>query len=93
MGPELYEWAAQALEERGVRAIRLIQGVLGLTRKHPRERLCSVAEQATTHRLFRYRDLKRLAELAAERASTRRTLIATHPSIRSMDQYRLGEFE
>jgi transposase len=93
VGPELHEWAQQALEERGVRAIRLIQGVLGLTRTHPRERLCSVAEQATTRRLFRYRDLKRLAELAAERTSTKSTLIATHPSIRSMDQYCLGEFE
>ncbi len=93
VGPQLHEWAEQALEERGVRAIRLIQGVLGLTRTHPRERLCAVAQQATTHRLFRYRDLRRLAELAAARTPTGPALIADHPSIRSMDHYRLEEFE
>jgi hypothetical protein len=38
VGPALQQWADAALAARGVRAIRLIQGVLGLTRRHPRER-------------------------------------------------------
>ena len=38
-GPVLQQWADAALAARGVRAIRLIQGVLGLTRRHPRERV------------------------------------------------------
>src|SRR6516225_6642937 len=37
VGPPLHQWAEAALAERGVRAIRVIQGVLGLTRKYPRE--------------------------------------------------------
>jgi transposase len=92
VGDALKRWADEALEERGVRAIRLIQGVLRLTREHPRERLLQVAEIATTNRLFRYRDIKRLAEHAAER-TTPRQLTVTHDAIRSMDAYRLEDDE
>jgi hypothetical protein len=37
VGPALTQWADAALAASGVRAIRLIQGVLGLTRKLARE--------------------------------------------------------
>jgi hypothetical protein len=59
-GSPLREWAESALEERGVRALRLIQGVLGLTHLHPRERVLAAAQTPTVHRLFRYKDLQRL---------------------------------
>jgi hypothetical protein len=45
-------WAEAAVEDRGVCALRLIQGVLGLTRQHPRERVPAAARTATVHRLF-----------------------------------------
>ena len=35
----LKQWGDAALAARGVRAIRLIQSVLSLTQKHPRERV------------------------------------------------------
>jgi hypothetical protein len=90
VGEALRTWADDALDERGVRAIRLIQGVLRLTREHPRERLVAVAEIATTNRIFRYRDIKRLAEHAASRAAPRQ-LTVTDEVIRSMDDYRLED--
>lgn len=39
VGPPLRAWADAAIASRGVRAIRLIQGVLQLARIFPRERL------------------------------------------------------
>jgi hypothetical protein len=92
VGSELHEWAKLALEERGVRAIRLIQGVLGLTRKHPRERVLWAARLGVENRLFRYKDLCRLAQQQANRP-TQLSLLEDHPSIRPMTHYRLEDFE
>lgn len=89
IGTELHAWAAEAIAERGVRAIRLIQGVAALTRKHPRESVCRAATLALEHRLFRYKDLLRLTEQAPQQQ--RLDLITDHPSIRSLDHYRLEE--
>ena len=62
VGPALKQWADAALAARGVRAIRLIQGVLGLTRKHPRERVLAAVTEAHTHQHFRYQTIRQLVE-------------------------------
>jgi len=89
IGDELHAWATEAVAERGIRAIRLIQGVVGLTRKHPREAVCRAALLALQNRLFRYKDLRRLVEQAPRPKQL--DLIADHPSIRPLDHYRLEE--
>jgi hypothetical protein len=53
VGPALKQWADAALAVRGVRAIRLIQGVLNLTRTHPRERVLAAVGEAHAHHHFR----------------------------------------
>ena len=83
IGVELHAWAAEAITERGVRAIRQIQG------KHPREAVCRAAALALEHRLFRHKDLCRLVEQTPRQP--RLDLIADHPSIRPLDHYRLEE--
>jgi len=88
VGAPLKEWAEAAHEERGVRALRLIQGVLKLVRKHPRETVLAAAKTALTHRAFRYKDLRRLAETVAVQPR-QRSLIDVHESIRPMADYRL----
>jgi transposase len=90
VGDDLRRWAEEALEERGVRALRLIQGVVGLTRSHPKERVLQAARTATEHRLFRYKDLRRLADAAGDQTPPR-SLIDEHPSIRPLIQYRLED--
>jgi transposase len=90
VGAPLKQWAEAAHEERGVRALRLIQGALGLVRKHPREVVLAAAKTALTHRSFRYRDLRRLAEAAATQPQ-QRSLLDVHESIRPMAEYRLEE--
>jgi transposase len=90
VGPALHAWAVEAISERGVRALRLIQGVLQLTRRHPREAVLHAARLARAHRRFRYKDLQRLTDQGAPPLELE--LLSDHPAIRSMDAYRLEEF-
>ena len=91
VGPELRHWGEAAFQERGVRAFRLLQGVLHLTRTHTREHVLHAARLATEHRLFRYKDLQRLASLAQGDPKQPR-LIDDHPAIRPMTAYRMEDF-
>jgi transposase len=90
VGPALKEWAEAAYVERGVRALRLIQGALHLVRKHPKEAVLHAARKALAHRLFRYKDLRRLTE-QADSAPEKRSLLDVHEAIRPMSEYRLED--
>ena len=90
VGPALKQWADAALAARGVRAIRLIQGVLGLTRRHPRERILAAVAEAYAHQHFRYQTIRRLVERTP--APPRPTLVTDDPAIRPMTQYTLEDF-
>ena len=91
VGPDLRRWAEAAFEERGVRSFRLLQGVIQLTRTHTREHVLHAARVATENRLFRYKDLQRLASLAQGDKRQPR-LIDDHPAIRPMTAYRMEDF-
>ncbi len=90
VGRPLQEWADAAYVERGVRALRLIQGALHLVRKHPREAVLHAAKKALANRLFRYKDLRRLTE-QADSAPAQRSLLDVHEAIRPMSEYRLED--
>jgi len=90
VGPAFKQWADAALAARGVRAIRLIQGVLGLTRRHPRERVLAAVTEAHTHQHFRYQTIRQLVERTPVRATP--ALATDDPAIRPMTQYTLEDF-
>jgi hypothetical protein len=90
VGPALKQWADAALAARGVRAIRLLQGVLGLTRRHPRERVLAAVTEAHTHQHFRYQTIRQLVERTPVRPT--RALATDDPAIRPMTQYTLEDF-
>jgi transposase len=90
VGPALKQWADAALAARGVRAIRLIQGVLGLTRRHSRERVLAAITHAHAHQHFRYQTIRQLVERAPARPTP--GLVAEDPAIRPMTQYTLEDF-
>jgi len=73
--------------ERGVRAYRLLQGMISLTRKHPRERVDWACGIALERGVFRYRPLRRLVEQAAARAPAPPPLIQSHDIIRDLSEY------
>lgn len=86
IGPRATAWAGEAIVEREVRAYRLLQGVIALTRKHPRERVDWACGVALECRCFRYRVLRRLVDEAAERAEPKK-LLQRHPVIRDLAEY------
>ena len=90
VGPELHQWAEAAYVERGVRALRLIQGALSLLRKHAKQAVLHAAKKALAYRLFRYKDLRRLAE-QADSVPAQRSLLDVHEAIRPMNEYRLED--
>jgi transposase len=89
VGPALQQWAEAALIARGVRAIRPIQGVLGLTRKHPRERVLAAVADAHARQHFRYQTIRQLVERTP--APLRPVLTTDDPAIRPLTQYTLED--
>jgi hypothetical protein len=88
VGANTLDWAKAACEERGVRAYRLLQGMLSLTRNHPRERVDWACRVALERRLFRYKVLRRLVEQAeAQRPTPIPVLIQSHELIRDLFEY------
>ena len=88
VGANALAWARAAIVERDVRSYRLLQGMLALTRRHPRERVdhaCAVALEA---RSFRFKTLRQLVEREVERTPpSRRRLTQEHALIRPLSEY------
>lgn len=91
VGPELGRWAEAAHEERGVRAMRLLQGVLRLADKHSRAQMRRAASEALRQRAFRYKAIQRLAAQPAP-PPPERVLTHTDPAIRPIEQYSMADF-
>ena len=87
IGPRALSWAQGAIEERDVRAYRLLQGMISLTRKHPRVRVNWACGIALERRLFRYKPLRRLVEQAAARSPAPPPLRQSHDIIRDLSEY------
>jgi transposase len=86
IGPHALAWAQAAIAERGVRAYRRLQGLISLTRSHPRERVNWACGLTLPYRLFRYRTLRRLVEQAAAQARVPQ-LLQEHAIIRELSVY------
>jgi transposase len=86
IGERALAWAQEAVVEREVRSYRLLQGVVALTRRHPRERVDWACGVALERRCFRYQALRRIVEAAAARAPTA-SLLQRHELIRDLADY------
>jgi hypothetical protein len=84
IGPQAL--AQAVIADRGVRAYRLLQGLISLTRSHPRERVEWACGYTLGYGLFRYRILRRLLEQAAANAPAP-TLLHEHDVIRDLHVY------
>lgn len=87
IGPRALAWAKEAARERGVRAYRLLQGMISLTRSHPKERVDWACGVALDRRVFRYATLRRLVDQAADQRPVQQLLHQQHPLIRDLDEY------
>ena len=86
IGPQALAWAQAAGVERGVRAYRLLQGMVSLTRSHPKEQVNWACGVALEHGVFRYAVLQRLVSRESSQAPTPQ-LLQQHPLIRDLNEY------
>ena len=83
VGPETFRWAQTMLQERGVEGVRVLQGLLSMTRSHPADDLEKACALALSHGAYRLRVLRQLMK-----QPTRQTeFVQAHPLIRPMDFY------
>jgi hypothetical protein len=88
VGAHALAWARAAIVERDVRSYRLLQGMLAITRKHPRECVDRACATALKSRSFRFKTLRRLLEGEVERTPpTPRRLTQEHALIRPLSEY------
>ena len=88
IGENALAWAKAAMVERDVRSYRLLQGLIALTRKHPRECVDAACAVALTYRVFRYRRLCVLVEKESSRRPVIvRQLTQEHVLIRPLSDY------
>jgi transposase len=89
IGPAAMRWATAMLAERGVEGVRVLQGLLSLTKKHRSAELEQVCESAWRHQAYQLRTIRKLLE---QRTAEQQTLefLDEHPLIRSMSEY--GQF-
>jgi transposase len=60
IGPAAGQWATTIMQERGVHGIRVVMGLVSLTRRHPSPAVEEACRVAQTHGAHRLRDLRQL---------------------------------
>jgi len=83
VGPQTLRWAQTMLDHRGIQGVRVLQGLLAMTRKHPADDLEHACESALSHGAYRLRALRQLMKRPSHQAE----FIQNHPLIRPMDTY------
>lgn len=89
VGPETARWAESMLAHRGIEGVRVLQGLLSLTKKHSSENLEAACSAAWRHQAYQLRTVRKLLD----RRSTDQQVfefLDDHPIIRPMSEY--GQF-
>lgn len=81
-------WAQQVVAQRGPLAIRVLQGLLSLTKQHTPQAVDAACARALSYGTLRLADLRRL--LAQPDRQQDLALLETHPLIRDINDY--GKF-
>ena len=89
IGEESARYAQALLSYRGIAGIRVLQGFLGLTKKHSWEEIERACRVALSHHAYRLKTLRRLLEQQPA-ATQQLEFIDSHPLIRDPHEY--GEF-
>lgn len=86
-GPHSHRWAEAALQEHGIRGMRIVQGLIALGRKYDGAAIEAACDTAWRSRAFRYRIVK---SLLARRTAAQQTMefLDDHPVIRPLSEYR-----
>ncbi len=82
------KWAFEVVSNRGPQGIRVLQGLIGMTRKYSYREIEKACELAVSHGAYRLRDLRRLIKEPSRQETFE--FMASHPLIRDMGEY--GDF-
>jgi transposase len=86
IGPEAGRWAEVLLEHRGIHGLRVLMGLVSLTRRHSSRAIEHACRITREQGVFRLRVLRRL--IAERSASSEEFEFTTeHPLIRSLSEY------
>jgi hypothetical protein len=86
IGPQASAWARAMLKNRGIEGIRVLQGLVALSSRHPCDALEEVCQTALSYGAFR---LKTLRQLLQRRGCPQAALpfLDEHPIIRPLSDY------
>lgn len=85
IGTASLAWSQAVNEKQGIRALRIIQGLLGLTKKHSNQTVDQACKQALDQGLFRLREVKHLIDKPSPQQSF--GFLEQHPLIRDLIEY------
>lgn len=75
------------LHVRGIEGVRVLQGILSLTKQHSSEALEKACKSALSHGCFRLRTLRALLKRSADAEQQSLPFLNEHPIIRPMSDY------
>jgi hypothetical protein len=86
IGDHAQEWATAMLQTRGIEGLRVLQGLLALSKRQPCTAIDLACETALTYQAFRLRTIRKLAE---RQALPQQPLpfLDEHPIIRPLSDY------
>jgi len=86
IGFETQRWAEAMINQRGIQGVRVLQGLLSLTHKHPCDLIDKACQIAQTHGEYRLRTIRQLIK-REEPQQEQFEFIQEHPIIRSLSDY------
>jgi transposase len=86
LGPHAEQWARQMLEVRGIPGVRVLVGLLSLTRKHSRNEIDRACEIALTHGAVRLKTIRKLVQRGGP-PQEQFAFLEEHPIIRRLSDY------
>jgi transposase len=86
IGPESLRWAEATIQARGVEGVRVIQGLLSLTRRHEAAAIERACKTAHGYGAFRLRTVRALIDRQGD-SQEQFSFVDNHPIIRQLSDY------
>jgi hypothetical protein len=86
IGPDAHQWAEAMLHARGIEGMRVLQGLISLTRRHRADELENACKTALSYGVFHLRSLRQLIGRKAQEQTTL-PFLSEHPIIRPLADY------
>lgn len=87
IGAQAHQWAQAMLTTRGIEGVRVLQGLLSLSKRHSSETLEKACQSALSHGCFRLRTIRALLKRSDVPDQTTLPFLDEHPIIRPLSDY------